>query len=177
MAGSRVFACVQNLEIVLHLFVPVIYMLDEYSYLALPVVAIVAGNAGGVVNAILVHGRFYMPRISKVEDQWSVDLGFIGNLVVGGVAGLLGYCFTPGNAELKTVIGMGLVCGISGGNFIASVMQKSNLDLSQANAKFFEEQLKRVLPVLSSSRRARGPKKAAPSPAGGGPSTGESHSS
>jgi hypothetical protein len=45
-----------------------------------------AGSTGGIVNAMLSHNGFVLPRREKIESAQVIRPGFLGNILVGGIA-------------------------------------------------------------------------------------------
>src|SRR2546423_1460047 len=45
-----------------------------------------AGAIGGVVNAVMTENGFVLPKQEKVDSGTILRPGFLGNLIIGGVA-------------------------------------------------------------------------------------------
>jgi hypothetical protein len=93
------------------------------------VAALIAGLVGGVVNAILTGG-FQMPRVTRGdEDQTIVDPGFVGTILIGGVAGLgvwgsgAEVSFSDSDLNVKPIIGA-LLAGCAGAEVLNSLIAR-----------------------------------------------------
>jgi len=100
------------------------------------IAVLLAGLFGGVVDSIL-SGGFTIPRIRPGEEgQRIVDPGFIGKIIVGGVAGLGAWSLTknPSFADTmvnaKPVIGA-LLAGASGGEVVTSIANRQYLSAAK----------------------------------------------
>ena len=109
-----------------------------------------AGAIGGVVNALMTENGFVLPKEEKVDSGIIVRPGFLGNVIIGGVAagvswGLYGPLankivfppspVTPGDTgiALATLVGAVLV-GVGGARWLTNEVDKKLLRAAATKA-------------------------------------------
>lgn len=55
------------------------------------VVVLVAGGVGGAVNALLSDNGFVLPKAAPTNDGQIVRPGFVGNMLIGGIAAVISW--------------------------------------------------------------------------------------
>ena len=89
----------------------------------------IAGLLGGAVNAVL-SGGFQIPRVTTGDDgERIIDPGFIGTILIGGVAGLGVWrsaaeaAFSDADLNVKPIIGA-LLAGCAGAEALNSLIAR-----------------------------------------------------
>lgn len=108
--------------------------------------ALVPGIIGGILNSFLVQGGWDLPYIEERDGGRKRFVpGGLSNTLLGGAAGYLAYSLWLQTADPKKAIGLCLLAGIAGGNFVVTMLQRYNLIESQRNTAFLTEQLEKFL--------------------------------
>ena len=115
------------------------------------IVVIVAGAVGGIVNALMSDNGFVLPKSADTDDGRIVRPGFLGNILIGGVAagiswGLYGpfaaYPLLGGAADanadpvqltLSALVGAVLV-GVGGARWLTNEVDKTLLRAAASQA-------------------------------------------
>jgi hypothetical protein len=97
-------------------------------------VVVLSGAAGGIVNCLLLDLGILTPKTKSVGV-----VRFLGKIVLGICASALIWGFGAYELPLPKMLATCLLGGIGGGNLIASMLQKKDLDTeSTKTQKLFE---------------------------------------
>ena len=118
--------------------------------------AIVAGLVGGLLNGFFAAGGLAMPRIVRGADGSTIlDPGIFGNIIVGGVAGLVLWILNAGPTADFTAAIMPLpsvaafFSGLGGARVLTGIIEKQASDANLAG-------LSKTLQELASRREPGG---------------------
>jgi hypothetical protein len=97
------------------------------------IAAILAGGAaGGLMNALLTQNGFALPQVVDLGGTRTVRPGFLGNLLIGSLAGLISWGLnlkgpaSVNDLEVQQLIGA-IVVGIAGSRWLTNEVDKSLL--------------------------------------------------
>ena len=92
-----------------------------------PLLLIVAGGLGGFGN-VLLGGMLRQPRKAKLLDGTAgCDLGWIGNVIIGGLAAFAFWALGLSNPEPPAVHATALISGLGGARVLNDFLVKRNL--------------------------------------------------
>jgi hypothetical protein len=121
------------------------------TLLLILVVVFVAGALGGIINALMSDNGFVLPRSADTTDGRIVRPGFIGNILIGGVAAVVSWGLygpfaaypliggtVPAGAEavmlsLSAFVGAVLV-GVGGARWLTNEVDKTMLRAAASQA-------------------------------------------
>jgi hypothetical protein len=131
-------------------------------------VVFVAGGIGGIVNALMSDNGFVLPKSADTNDGRIVRPGFLGNILIGGIAamiswGLYGpfaaYSLIGGTAAtdsipvaitLSAFVGAILV-GVGGARWITNEVDKTLLRVAASQAAAGQADNEKAAKILISS--------------------------
>jgi hypothetical protein len=103
------------------------------------------GMLGGVANSLLVEEGFVLPQLRNEEKKGKIFRpGFIGNMVLGGIAALATYLLGASRLEFLSQLGIALVSGVGGGNVLTSLMQKQETGVLKAQMEGLERTIRQL---------------------------------
>lgn len=91
----------------------------------------ICGLAGGFGLGLLQENGFEVPRVRKVTEKkdevekkttYYFDLGFLADMLVGALAGVIVYALNPPSSELQ-LIAVGLTAGLGGAGILKGYVQ------------------------------------------------------
>lgn len=106
--------------------------------------AILLGALGGVANSLLLEDGFVMPHRDKKENAIVLRLGFIGNIILGGIAGLAVYFLAGKDLDPYRQSGLALIGGVGGGNVLTSFLQKQDLTVLKSRYGALETTIEKL---------------------------------
>lgn len=106
---------------------------------------ILAGAAGGLVNAVITDNGFFCPRIEQVKSIRVIRPGFLGNVFVGAVAAVVSWGLYSPFAQVNllehhelsltpSTIAAAMLIGIAGAKWLTSEVDKSLLKIAASEA-------------------------------------------
>ena len=109
---------------------------------------IIIGALGGFLNCILFDDGFLIPSLRPRNNQKLVQLGFIGNIILGAAAGFLVYAFIA--HELIGIKQEALIflSGIGGGNVLISFLHKYQIHKEETRGDSLEKISKAIINKL-----------------------------
>jgi len=116
---------------------------------------LIAGMIGGFLNALFTEQGLVLPTFQR--DQRILRLGFLGNILIGAVAGLVS-CALSGVfrldltlPELITAAANALVVAVAGARWLTNESEKKILTLAASKAMASDSNMEKSAKMMSSS--------------------------
>lgn len=125
--------------------------------------AFLLGCIGGItLSLIQLKGGLEIPNCYQAPNpsdpgakQRFIDLGFLSELLVGGIAGIVVFCLRPAGGLLH-VIAYSLLAGIGGGSLLLSFANALRLRSAQKEIALGRERIRGLHQTLKIMRESRG---------------------
>lgn len=94
--------------------------------------SVLIGMVGGIANSLLVDDGFAVPHVIQEQSRRVWKIGFLRNVMLGGIAAFATYALGASELNLLRQLGIALLSGVGGANVLTTLMQKHETSLLKA---------------------------------------------